>query len=291
MKNKKVLLVGGGGYIGTALSSACGAQGAQVLATRRSAADDCVVLDFSKEETYANVLSEKYDLVIVLASAINGLNSIALTNDIFRENVSDYARFLQAMVEAKTTEKIVYFSSMTVYDGHGGSSSEEVATNPIHAYGLSKAMAEELTRFACYNNALKGMVLRIPGVYGGARKGGLIYNIALKAKSGEKIQLNTKGLGYWETVLLDDLTAMIMEVLEKHSWTSACEVYNLGYGAATDVIDTAKYIVNYFSSASELMIDGKNYNDFFLDTTKFRRLSAQQFSFKNSLDSYLASLR
>jgi nucleoside-diphosphate-sugar epimerase len=291
MKNKKILLVGGGGYIGSSLGASLAAMGASVISTKRSAAEGCIELDFSKEHTYKNVLSQKYDLVIVLASDINGLNSTSLAHLVLQHNVSDYSNFLQQLTEAKITDKIVYFSSMTVYDGKGLSASENVAPNPIHSYGLSKAMAEQQTKFACYNNSLKGLVLRIPGVYGGPRKSGLIYNLVLKAKNAEKIQLTTKGLGYWETILLEDLTEMIVEVLEKYSWTNSLETYNLGYGSATDIIDTAKYIVEYFRSSSELLIDGKNYDDFFLDNTKFKQLSTKEYSFKKSLNNYLEKLK
>ena len=42
--------------------------------------------------------------------------------------------------------------------------------------GLSKLFAEQLTKFYSQENDFKAVIIRIPGLFGGDRKSGFIYN-------------------------------------------------------------------------------------------------------------------
>lgn len=287
MRINKILLVGGSGYIGSHLKDAVEGLFDVYTTSRKSSNEkNSYQLDLKDESTYGSLNNKTFDLIIILASEIKGIGNLNLTSDILMTNVIGLVDFLNFIEQSKISRKVIYVSSMTVYGKDNLSPvKEEGALAPLSSYGFSKQMAENSFKFFSENSEIKGVTFRIPGIYGGSRKAGFIYNTAVKMKNSQKVVLNTKGLGYWECMYMADLCFAIIEFMKTYDWSKKYDVYNISYGSKTDFIDCAFKIKEFMNSSSFIEIEGeKEYVDLFMDNSKINKII-------NIADNYLISLK
>lgn len=287
-----ILIVGGTGYLGSELTATLQNE-FSVKVTGRNIRDESnyIQIDFSDPSTFQNI-KEKFDLIIILAASINGLGNTNLNNQDLHTNTIGLATFLQYVSNNNITQRIIYSSSMTVYALPKELPVKEMSgLAPISVYGLSKKIAEDIMSFFLNNNNVTGLVLRLPGIYGGNRKAGFIYNTIKKAIFDQDIQLNTKGLGYWESMHVNDICSIIAQLVRNYKWDDN-QVINVGYGKKNDFIEVAKKIVTLLESSSKLIYGSeKGYVDFFLDNQKLLELVTIENSFEDSLSLYIKSVK
>lgn len=180
---------------------------------------------------------------------------------------------------------------MTVYSKKNIIPAKENAKiEPPNIYGLSKYFAEEVTRFAALHTDLKTVIIRIPGIYGGDRSSGYIYNLIQKLKKNEDIDIRTKGLEYWETMKVDDICFSLVDFIEAYAWNSQYDVFNLSYGQKTDFIETAFSLKKFLDSNSKINVHSKEYIDFYLDNKKIRTVININNNYLESLENYASTL-
>jgi UDP-glucose 4-epimerase len=293
MSKSKILLVGGNGYLGrhlaNILSQSCDLF---ITGTKQSELPNYFTLDFDNKDSFSALAGHNFNLIIILASKITGIGSLNLSNEDIHTNAFAYARFLQFISENKLTDKIVYISSMTVYGADNSSPvHEEANIAPLSVYGLSKQLAENITSFYCNNTGIKGVTIRPPGIYGGDRNGGYIYNTIRKCQANEEITLSSKGLGYWESIEVNDLSTLIVDLLNSYTWSKQYDMFNVAYGEPTDFYKTAFLIKELTNSSSNIIIEGeKGYQEFYMSNQKLKELVDVTCSFKHSLHQYILKL-
>lgn len=281
MTIKEILIIGGHGYIGTSLTQAL-EKNFKISSPKRQE------VDLSKPETFEVLKSKKSDLIIMLASSIRAISGGEQDPKLVEENVCYLNNFLSFVKDNSLTQKFINISSMAVYGKQPQVMvSEKTALNPFSLYGLTKKMAEDVVRYYSNNN-FQTVNLRIPGIYGGKRQSGLLYHAKNKAKKNEPITIETKGLTNWETLHLDDLCSLIKQFIENYSWQENFNVFNLGYGHETDLIKTVETIVKKLSSKSEIKINSKEYDDFYMNTDKAQTLLKNKVNFEQSLFNYIS---
>jgi UDP-glucose 4-epimerase len=289
---KNILLVGGAGYIGSHLANIL-LPYHSIFSTSRSAHKDHIELDFLRPETYANVsLGKKYDLIIVLASTLGGLGTTELKGEFLEANTKGLAVFLQFLSDHSLGERIIYISSMTVYGIENKIPVKETGMlEPLSTYGLSKKLAEQIFDFYCKSQKAKGVILRIPGVYGGNRKAGFIYNTAVKCSRNELVEMNTASLGYWETIHIEDLCRWMNEFISRYDWKEEVDIFNLSYGVSTDIIDCCLAIKKILRSSSEIKVTGeKGYSEFYLDNSRIKKYAGVSDIYNQSLEAYVKNI-
>lgn len=284
---KRILLAGGGGYLGTQLSGLLAAAHTVVPASR-TGKSGTLQLDFLQPSTFGQ-LRGPFDLVVILASSMKGLGSTALREEFLETDTKGLPAFLQYLSDHALTKAIIYISSMTVYGAHNPAPvAESGALQPLSTYGLSKVLSEKILEFHCRSGAAKGATLRIPGIYGGNRKSGFVYNTAVKCRSNTAIELDTGGLGYWETMHIDDLCTAISAFIEAYDWQQDYDVFNIGYGVPTDIIECAQHIKDLLGSSSEIRLKGeKGYSGLYLDPSKIKRYIAIENNYLGSLAAFV----
>lgn len=278
MKISKILLVGGTGYIGSALYQKL-KNDYKVHITGRTNnfkfGGDFRKLDFADLPSIKQVLgNEKYDLIIILAAqkVIQITDEIDFENSVFKDNVFGLNTFLKLLFKFQDKAITMFVSSMTVYDPQAISPvSEDARLSPIHDYGLSKLIGENIFSYYASRHDSCGVVLRIPGVFGGSRKSGYIFNLIKKMENNEPVEIDSAGLGYWETINLNDLVEIFVEFIKKYPARNKVEIFNLGYGKETDFIKTAYLLRDLYDSKSKIRIGPKGYTRFFLDNMKISR--------------------
>jgi nucleoside-diphosphate-sugar epimerase len=294
MKIKNILLIGGSGYIGSHLIDFL--KDYEIYVTTHEDIFDSskyILFNVNKKETYKNLLIKDLDLIVYLGSLIKGLDTHKISKEIINTNSFNYLNFLQFLVDHKVCTKFIYFSSMTVYGiDHNIPVTENSVLCPINIYGLSKLFAEFSTAFFSSGYNLNSVIFRIPGVFGGERKSGFIYNTIIRSIRNEDIIIAPSGLGFWETIEITDLSKIISSFIKSYSWQNKYDVFNIGYGRCIDIIECAKYIKSKLKSSSEIIIKGeKNYVDFFLSNEKIRKIVKCDYDFKLSLNRYIKSFK
>lgn len=294
----KVLMVGGAGYLGRHLYPALLQIGISVKITGTGRKQrkmgrqevDYTELDFSNADSFSVLAGNTYDLVIILASSIEGLGSVDLSNNDMNNNVFYFNKFLAFLQRNIITQKYVYISSMTVYSDMNNSPVTETALlRPINTYGLSKLLAENMFTFFCHSNDLKGIIIRPPGLYGGDRQSGVIYNTIKKLISGERMQIESRGLGFWETINVEDFALLFVKFLSNYEWKENINIYNFSYGCEVDFYGTALTIAKTLGKSSKLDIDyeNKDYKKLYLSNQKIEQLTGAHISFDESLKRYI----
>lgn len=292
MEYKKILLVGGSGYLGRHLTSFLKKSSCIdvfITGTKKSQQEGYFQINFEQEGTFINIQQHKFDLVIVLASKLGALGIKNLNHPDLTINTLGYASFLQYLYDNQITQKIIYTSSMTVYDSNNSIPvKEEDKIAPVNTYGLSKYLAEVITDFFCIQNKLKGVILRLPGIYGGDKNNGFIYNTIKKAKDNQLIELDTQGLIYWETIFINDLCEMIWAFLTRYQWELPIDTFNVTYGCETDFNATAEFIVASLQKGKlNFKNDKKGYVPFYLSNEKIGKLIEVNTDYFGKLNQYL----
>lgn len=291
MKNS-ILLVGGTGYLGRHLERWL-SEIADVFLTGVGprTAGNYFAVDYTRPETFRAV-NKSFDIVIFLASRLEGIGKRNLDHTDIDVNVCGFGRFLQYIIDARLSSRFIYLSSMTVYGTNNVVPVEEDgATEPISVYGLSKLMAEQELGFATRMNDLKGVIARIPGLFGGDRTTGFVYNTYKLCAEHRAVNLTTGNLGYWEGMEVNDLSKMIRDFILSYQWNNSIEIYNFSYGQETDFLETAEKIKIFSGSKSRIsVLDGRQYTRFFLSNRKLSRVVSIRASFDQSLKRYIEQL-
>jgi UDP-glucose 4-epimerase len=286
---KKTALIGGSGYLGNYLGRLL-APAFEVVYTSRTKKEQSLQVDFLKPETF-DQLKQKgpFDIIFILASSLQGLGTTVLKEEYLNVDTLGLAAFLQFISDHQLSTKIIYTSSMTVYGTQNiVPVKEEGILAPLSTYGLSKVLAEKTIAFYCDSTAVKGVTLRIPGIYGGNRTSGFIYQTIHKCIRNEPVMINTSALGYWETMHIHDCASVMKSFLERYEWIEKHATFNVGYGTKTDIIDCAFAIKQILGSMSAIEVVGeKGYLDFYLDASRIKKYVQRGNSYRQSLENYV----
>jgi len=292
--NKKVLLVGGSGYLGRHLSDKLLRDGVHVTVTgfENFNEPNYYRIDFDHPQTFSSIGTQQFDTILILASKLQSLGTCQLNHPDLGTNVLGLGRFLEYVKRNSISDKLVYISSMTVYSPDNESPVEENSKlDPLSTYGLSKKLAEGIFDFFCQNEEAKGVVLRFPGIYGGDRKSGFIYNTIQKISTGQKVVLNTKGLGYWETIHISDLVEMIAIFLARYEWNENMNTFNFSYGEETDFHTTASHIAKKMNRSNLIEIEGEpGYVKLYISNDKVSPYAKPSMDYWTRLEKYIDSL-
>ncbi len=144
--SQRLLLVGGGGFIGAHLAAAARAAGLDLVATRREAsagAPACDLLD--PDSVRACVAAVVPDLIVNAAGAASVGQSWQRPGETFAANASGVLNLLEAAVAEAPRAHVLCLSSADVYGVRGEEElplGEDLRPQPVTPYGVSKAAME-----------------------------------------------------------------------------------------------------------------------------------------------------
>ncbi len=233
---KKVLVTGGGGFIGSNIALALQKEGLAVTVVDDfSHANSRNLADFSGDVVRESILevSEHY---------FRGVDAIfhqaAITDTTVRDedlmmgvNVEGSRRLLDFAVKSHTP--FIYASSAAVYGNRPAPLREEMAGSPLNLYGLSKWKTDLLAREAMNSSSLI-VGLRYFNVFGPheAHKGkmaSMVWQLALQMKAGQRPRIFKWGEQKRDQVYIKDVVlANLLAVKAKRSG-----IVNVGSGRAT----------------------------------------------------------
>jgi UDP-glucose 4-epimerase len=237
LDSRRVLVTGGGGFVGVPTVRALLAEGAQVRvldAARSERLDDLgceiVIADIADQDAVEEACRE-IELVVHLAvlplNQANAEPSLA-----FETNVRGSFNVFDAAGRAGV-KRIVYSSASSAY---GTTDSypivEDQPLRPTAFYPASKAAGEMLLRGLASTYGFGFVILRYMNVYGPGQTAGVVPAVARALLAGERPQLTGDGTQAFDFVHIDDCGAANM--LAIGSELSGAEL-NVGSGEATSL--------------------------------------------------------
>jgi len=256
MKNRKILVTGGAGYIGSHVVRQLGAAGESVitldnLSTGFEAAvtsGELVIGDTGNaallEEIFA---THDIDTVMHFAAHTIVPESVADPLKYYRNNTASSRTLLEAAAN-NGVKNIVFSSTAAVYGiPEGGKASEDSPTRPINPYGTSKLMTEWMLRDLAAAGGPNYVALRYFNVAGcepsgtigqSTPKATLLVKVACEAATGRRPSVSIfgtdyptpDGTGLRDYIHVEDLAAAHLDALTYLRNGGEPTTLNCGYG-------------------------------------------------------------
>ncbi len=256
MENKKILVTGGAGYIGSHVVRQLGGAGESVVALDNLStgfaaavtAGDLIVGDTGDATLLETIFSE-HDIDTIMHFAAHTIvpESVADPLKYYRNNTASSRTLLEAA--AKHGVKNFVFSSTAAVYGipDGGKASEDSPTQPINPYGTSKLMTEWMLRDLSAAGGPSYVALRYFNVAGcepsgtigqSTPKATLLVKVACEAATGRRPGVSIfgtdyptpDGTGLRDYIHVEDLAAAHLDALTYLRNGGKPAVLNCGYG-------------------------------------------------------------
>jgi UDP-glucose 4-epimerase len=255
-KNKKILVTGGAGYIGSHVVRQLGLAGEEVLTLDNlSTGFEAAVTsgEFIAGDTGDAVLLAKifgdHDIDTVLHFAAHTIVPESVSDPLkyYRNNTASSRTLLEAAA-THGVRNFVFSSTAAVYGiPDGGKASEESATQPINPYGTSKLMTEWMLRDLAAAGGPNYVALRYFNVAGcdptgtigqSTPKATLLVKVACEAATGRRPGVSIfgtdfptpDGTGLRDYIHIEDLATAHLDALKYLRGGGESAVLNCGYG-------------------------------------------------------------
>jgi len=248
LANKRVLVTGAAGFIGSHLSRHLQKVGAQVVAlehtpgkgdTLRAEGITVVQGDITDSRQMQTLLEEGTDIVIHVAAWLRG----GPASNYHRVNVEATRNLAEASAQAGV-ERFVYVSSIAVYGPFGANNVDEAHPIALYndRYGGSKIKAEWALRELAGKTGISFSIVR-PGMVYGPRSRAWAVRLGRWAKQG-RMPLINGGQGTCYPVFVDNLVDLLM----------LCAVHPAAHGEAFNGVDDGPVSLREFLGAFMEMI-------------------------------------
>ena len=311
-KQKKILLTGGAGYIGSHVCNLLLDKGFEVtvvdslvtgdekLIPRKAKFFNC---DISDEKKINSLLqTDKFFLVMHFAGLIRVDESIKYPKKYFEYNFEKAKIFLKLCIE-NNLKKIIFSSTAAIYGNPDVSNvQEDTSPNPLNPYSESKLKFENFLLEESKINDLNYIILRYFNVAGADEKlrSGLIskvsthlIKVACEVATGKRENLVINGNDYdtydgtpiRDYIHISDLADIHYVTCKYLIENNDSHIFNCGYGkgySVKEVIDTFNEILDKKISfkigprrvgdSKMIVANTSKFNNFFLWKPKFNNL-------------------
>lgn len=217
----RVLLTGAQGYLGHHISKIFERKrGFHLIATGRVSSKDVVPCDLSSKKDVAQLIkAAEPDCILHCAAHVPKTPEEYDRKKVFSVNIE----MLRNIMECSECP-LFFVSSMTVYgDSCGKVVKESHRKSPSSEYAKSKLACEDLFE----KSGRAGFTIRLPGLFGLPRRGGIVFNLLHALKHGYSVNLPENPL-VWAAMDVHDAATSIGCLLEAGSPQGYQEL-NIGY--------------------------------------------------------------
>ena len=248
----RVLVTGGGGFLGAAVVRALIARGDTAiafdtqLASLASVAQEsrlrCVPGDITDMANLAQtVLVHKPDAVLHCAAIVGVLSSLGSPINVVRVNIEGSLNVFEAM-RLGGVRRCIHISSEEAYGAFRAYKIDEThPLDPVMPYGICKAAVEQLGRSYRDLHGLEVINLRPSWVYGpGLPRNRIPKNIVDAVIAGHKLHIPAGADTAIDHTYIDDVVSAILASLDhsKHRF----DAYNVGSGMAPTVAEIVNIV-------------------------------------------------
>ncbi|MFW5886587.1 MAG: NAD-dependent epimerase/dehydratase family protein [Bacteroidota bacterium] len=238
MKNKKILITGGNGFIGRNLSEELSKEN-QVIVLDKSKTNNKNVAAIQEDIVKKDWLQKTghVDYIFHLAANV-GVDYVSKTPEETRVTEILGMRNILCFAKENPVKKIIYSSTSSVYE----------AIHSPTAYNISKLYAEQLLR----DSGLNHTILRLFNVYGKYQQDKMVVpRFIQKALNNEPITIFGDGNQTRDFTYIKDIVNAI--IISAKTEKANSRVFDIGTGTETKIIELAKVIVQLTNSDSKII--------------------------------------
>lgn len=282
LAGRKIVLIGGAGFIGHNLALKLKSSGAEVFIVDSLAVNNYYSFKDTKDlvpngNLYLKIIMQRLDLIkdkgipLIIADArdysrlsqilmdikadtIIHLAAVAHAGKSNKDPYSTFDHSLRTLENAldaarsshSCAKHFIYFSSSMVYGNFtSGSVTEETNCDPLGIYGALKFAGEKLV--IAYNQVfgLPYTILRPSALYGErcvSRRVGQIF--IENAMQGLNVSISGDGSDRLDFTYIEDLTDGVVKILENEN--SKNNIFNLTYGSSRSIKEMADILSGHF---------------------------------------------
>lgn len=259
MKNKKYLVTGGAGYIGSNIVSRLLDLGNDVIVLDNESSKhnntpvwDDRALNFKLDITnFHNTLSAYtgVDYVLHLAAEVRVQESIENPIRTFEKNVIGTATVLECARQAGV-KRVVLSSTSAIYGRNDIPNIETQKDDPLNPYSVSKLSTEKIAKMYYELYGLETISLRYFNVYGKNHPQNGSYAPVLgifkrQLDNNEPLTITGDGSQKRDFIYIDDvISANILASISNIDKKYFGDIFNIGYGSSYSIKDVADTISN-----------------------------------------------
>ncbi len=260
IKNKRVLVTGGNGYLGSFLVKALEKENANVFVASRNAEllYNHFAVDITDFDAINKVVQEiQPDVVFHLAANISRSRDFAIYDDMAKVNITGTLNLLQALQNFDA--HFIFTSSSEIYGNNVSPFHENQLPKPVSPYSLSKVNAEMLIQTYCLNHNKKFTNLRIFNFYGEHMPEDFFIPQMINSLKREEDFLMTKGEQTRDFLYIDDVVNALL--LTAKSINSYNETMNVCSGKGTKLNELAAAVNERMNSKAKIIFGAIPYRD------------------------------
>jgi len=260
LKNKRILVTGGNGYLGTFLVKALEKENANVFVASRNAEllYNHFTVDITDFDAIHKVVQEiQPDVVFHLAANISRSRDFAFYNDMAKVNVTGTLNVLQALQNLDA--HFIFTSSSEIYGNNTSPFNENQLPKPVSPYSLSKVNAEMLIQTYCLNHNKKFTNLRIFNFYGEHMPEDFFIPQMINSLKREEDFLMTKGEQTRDFLYVDDVVQALL--LTAKNTNSYNETMNVCSGKGTKLNELAAAVNEKMNAKAKIIVGAIPYRD------------------------------
>ncbi len=260
IKNKRVLVTGGNGYLGSFLVKALEKENANVFVVSRNSEllYNHFAVDITDFDAIHKVVQEiQPDIVFHLAANISRNRDFAIYTDMAKVNVTGTLNVLQALQNLDA--HFIFTSSSEIYGNNKSPFHENQLPKPVSPYSLSKVNAEMLIQTYCLNHNKKFTNLRIFNFYGEHMPEDFFIPQMINSLKREEDFLMTKGEQTRDFLYVDDVVeALLLTATNTNSYN---ETMNVCSGKGTKLSELATEVNEKMNAKAKIILGAIPYRD------------------------------
>ncbi len=251
-KNKKVLVTGSTGYLGSLIVAKLVDTGAKVIQltskiNKKNESSDIYYVNYQASEDLYETVGD-IDYIFHLASQTSAYVAEADVAIDIESNLIPIVNLMKFVSKMKIKPAFIFASSATVYGLQDLKVfTEENKCYPDSIYDLHKKIGEDYVKFFSRRGVIKGCSLRLSNVYGpglneGANDRGIVNKFIKMALAGEDISLFGGGQFTRDYVYNEDVVDAFL-IAGLKAATSNGDVYNICSGESWSVLKAVELII------------------------------------------------
>ncbi len=250
---KKILILGGTGFIGYHLAKESLRKGFEVTSISKNKPIkeryikkvNYIILDISNKYSVKKIINKRFNYVFNLAGYVDHSNK----SETYKSHYLG-CKYIANFFVKKNIERFIQLGSCMEYGQIKSPQKEISKCNPQSIYAKSKLLSTKYLLNLYQKKNFPVTILRLYQVYGPRQDLNRFLPIIISSCKSNKTFACSHGRQFRDFLYIDDLVDVIFLLLKKKE--SIGEIINIGYGKVVQIKKIIKRIINYYKSGKPL---------------------------------------
>lgn len=242
--NKKIVITGVNGFIGSHFANKCILNGFDVWGIDMASTSTVDGIKYQQmnlcEDLLDNILLTFKPFALIHCAGMADVNySVQYPDSDFVSNVVVARKVLYSIKNVSRNTIFIFLSSAGVYGNPIYLPIDEMhEKNPISPYALHKGLVEDICWFFVRQHGIDVRILRIFSAYGGGLKKQIFWDMGQKIRNYGKLELFGTGEETRDFIHIDDLCCAIQMIMETERTNEI--IYNVANGIEISIRNVAE---------------------------------------------------